>query len=129
MRRLTQMIILRHVLANQLIRILRILIATTHKIATKTIRHEEISSQRSVVRYQRSVIGINHLPKHCGWPDKSAGLSWRDAAEGRAFSGSCGRPESARRWVEASICLEFSCFVLCFKTKNEVGLRGKTPVE
>ena len=65
MRRLTQMIILCHDVANQLIRILRILIVTTHKIATKTIRHEEISSQRSAVRYQRSVIGINHLPKHC----------------------------------------------------------------
>jgi len=27
-----------------------------------------------------------------------------------------------RQSVEGSFCLEFSCFVLCFKTKNEVGI-------
>ncbi len=26
-----------------------------------------------------------------------------------------------------SFCLDFSCFVLCVKTKNEVGLRGEAP--
>jgi hypothetical protein len=31
----------------------------------------------------------------------------------------------ARRRGEASICLDFSCFVLCIKAKNEVGFGVK----
>jgi hypothetical protein len=31
----------------------------------------------------------------------------------------------ARRRGEASICLDFSCFVLCIKAKNEVGFGAK----
>ncbi len=27
----------------------------------------------------------------------------------------------------ALFCLDFSCFVLCIKAKNEVGFRGKAP--
>jgi hypothetical protein len=33
--------------------------------------------------------------------------------------------ELARKWVAASICLDFSCLVLCTKTKNEVWLGAK----
>ena len=61
-------------------------------------------------------------------PDKSAGLTRRDEAKGRAFSGSCGLPELARMRAEASICIDFSCFVLCIKTKNEVGMGAKPRV-
>jgi hypothetical protein len=36
-------------------------------------------------------------------PVKSAGLVWRDAADGGALSGLCAGRKSARMWGEASI--------------------------
>jgi hypothetical protein len=62
-------------------------------------------------------------------PVKSAGQSWRDAADGRAFSGLCGWPESASLpavWSRKSINFS-SSFVTTQKrqkvtTNEKIGL-------